>query len=44
MYIYDLQNITSLSFLNFADDIILYKTFTKYTYLNHSENFNTELK
>ena len=29
---------------NFADDTILQKTLKKNTYLNNSENFNTELK
>ena len=40
----DLQNNTSLNVLNFADGTMLYKTFTKDTYLNDSKNFNTELK
>ena len=44
IYISDLQNNTSLNVLNFADHTILYKTFTKDTYLHDSKNFNTELK
>ena len=44
IHINDLQNNTSLSVLNFADDTMLYKTFTKNTYLNYSKSFNTELK
>ena len=43
IHINDLQNNTSLKVLNFADDTMLYKTFTKTTYLNDSKNFNTEL-
>ena len=43
IHINDLQNNTSLRVLNFADDTMLYKTFTKTTYLNDSKNFNTEL-
>ena len=43
IHINDLQNNTSLRVLNFADDTMLYKTFTKTTYLNDSQNFNTEL-
>ena len=42
-HIKDLQNNNSLKVLNFADDTILYKTFTKVTYLNDSKSFNTEL-
>ena len=34
IHINDLQNNTSLRVLNFADDTMLYKTFTKTTYLN----------
>ena len=37
----DLENNTCLDVLNFADDTMLYKTFTKDTYLH--ESFNTEL-
>ena len=39
-----MQNNTILKVLNFADDTMLYKTFTKDTYLNDSKTFNTELK
>ena len=39
----DLQNNTSLNALKFADDTMLYKTFTKNTYLNDSKNLNTKL-
>ena len=39
----DIQNNTTLNILNFADDTMLYKTFTKDTHLNGSKNFNTEL-
>ena len=39
----DLQNSTSLKVINFADDTMLYKTFTKDTYLNDSKTFNAEL-
>ena len=38
-----LKNKTCLNVLNIAVDTMLYKTFTKYTYLNISKNFNTEL-
>ena len=34
IHLNDLQNNTSLSVLNFADDTLLYKTLTKNTYLN----------
>ena len=44
IHIYDLQNNTSFKFLNFADDTMLYETFTKDTYLISSKSFNTELK
>ena len=44
IHINDLQNNTSLSFINFSDDTMQYKTFTKNTYLNDSKSFNTELK
>ena len=44
IHINDLQNNTSLSDLNLADDTMLYKTFTKNTYLNGSKSFNTEIK
>ena len=43
IHINDLQNNTSRNVLNFADDSMLYKTFTKDTHLNDSKNFNTEL-
>ena len=43
IHINDLQNNTSLRVLNFADDTMLYKTFTQTTYLNDSKNFNKEL-
>ena len=43
IHINDLQNNTSLRVLNFADDTMLYKIFTKTTYLNDSKIFNTEL-
>ena len=43
IYINDLHN-NSLSVLNFADDTMLYKTFTKNTHLNYSKMLNTELK
>ena len=38
-----MENNTSLNVLNFADDTMLYKTFTKNTNLNDSKSFNTEL-
>ena len=38
-----MQNNTSLRVLNFADDTMLYKTFTKTSCLNDSIKFNTEL-
>ena len=44
IHINDLHNNTSLNVLNFADDTLLYKTYTKDTYLNDSKNFNIELK
>ena len=44
VHINDLQNNTSLSVFNYADDTMLYKTFTKNTYLNKSKNFSTELQ
>ena len=37
----DLQNNTSLNVLNFKDDAMLYKTFTKDTYLNDNKHFIT---
>ena len=39
----DLENNTCLNVLNFADDTMLYKTFTKDTYLYEIRSFNTEL-
>ena len=44
IHINDLQNNTGLNILNFADDTMLYKTYTKDTYLNDSKRFNIELK
>ena len=44
IHISDLQNNTSLRVLNFADDTLLYKTFTKNIFYNDGESFNTELK
>ena len=44
IHINDLQNNTSLRVLNFKDDTMLYKIFTKNTYLVDSKSFNTELK
>ena len=44
IHLNDLENYTSLSVLNFADETMLYKTFTKNTYLNDSESFIIELK
>ena len=38
----DLENNTSLNVFNCADDTMLYKTFTKDTYLDDSKNFNIE--
>ena len=43
IHINDLQINTHLNVFNFADGTMLYKTFTKDTYLNDSKNFNTEL-
>ena len=43
-HINDLQNNTSLSVLNFEDDTMLYKIFTKNTNLNDSKRFNKEIK
>ena len=43
MHINDLENYISLNVLNFADDTMLYKTFTKDTYLYEIKSFNTEL-
>ena len=40
-HINDLQNKTSLNVLNFKYGTMLYKTFTKNTYLNDSESFYT---
>ena len=42
IHINDLQNSTSLKVLNFAYDTMLYKTFTKDTYLDDSKNVNIE--
>ena len=39
----DLENNTCLKVIIIADDTVLYKTFTKDTYLNDSKNFNAEL-
>ena len=39
----DLEKKTCLNVLNFADDTMLYKTFTKDTYLYEIRSFNTEL-
>ena len=44
IHINDLDNYTSLSVLNFADDTMLYRTFAKNTYLNDSKCLSTELK
>ena len=44
IHIDELQNSTSLKVLNFTDDTMLYKTFTKDTYLNVSRKSNTERK
>ena len=37
------ENNTCLKVINFADDTMLLKTFTKDTYLNDSKSFNAEL-
>ena len=42
-HINDLENNTCLNVLNFVDDTMLYKTFTKDTYLYEIRSFNTEL-
>ena len=39
----DLKNNTLPKVINTSGDTILYKTFTKDTYLNDSKSFNTEL-
>ena len=39
----DLENNTLLIAINIAGNTMLYKTFTKDTYLNDSKSFNTEL-
>ena len=39
----DFQNYFSLNILNFADDTILYKIFTKNIHLYDKKKFNTEL-
>ena len=43
IHINDLQNCTSINVLNFANYKMLYKTFTKDTYLNDSQYSNTKL-
>ena len=44
VHINDLQINTNLNVLNFTDDIMFYKTFTKDTHLNDSNYFSTELR
>ena len=43
IYINDLQNITSLKVVNFADDTLLYTTLKK-THIQDSNKLNLELK